>query len=178
MPVTPDELYAVLRTLEIDYQLHQHPPLHTVAESRELRGEIPGAHCKSLFLKDHKGKLYLVVCLEHRRLDMKRLTTQIGAGKLSFGRAELLAEVLGVQPGAVTPFALWNDREAQRVRVALDAEMMQTEFLNYHPLHNEATVTISRESFERFLAACGHPLTRLEFGEAPSMEERSHGHHD
>ena len=54
MPVTPDELYAVLRTLEIDY------PLHTVAESRELQGEIPGAHCKSLFLKNRRGALHLV----------------------------------------------------------------------------------------------------------------------
>ena len=60
MPVTPDELYAVLHTLEIDYPLHQHPPLHTVAESRGLRGEIPGAHCKSLFSEEPQGSLHLV----------------------------------------------------------------------------------------------------------------------
>ena len=55
MPVTPDELYAALHTLEIDYPLHRHPPLHTVAESRGLRGEIPGAHCKSLFSEEPQG---------------------------------------------------------------------------------------------------------------------------
>ena len=163
MSASPEDLYALLGTLRIDFEVHEHPPLHTVQESQQLRGRIPGAHCKSLFLKDRKGQLFLVVCLESRRLDMKWLQGVLGCARLSFGRPELLLDTLGVLPGAVTPFALMNDREARRIRVGLDSEMMRARFLNYHPLHNEATITLSREGFERFLAECGHQTIAVEF---------------
>ena len=167
MPATPEDLYAFLRELGIAYQLHRHPPMHTVADSRQLRGRLPGAHCKSLFLKDRKGQLYLVVCREHRRLDMKWLQRAAGSARLSFARPELLYAVLGVRPGAVTPFALVNDREHRRVRVLLDRDMMRAARLNYHPLHNEATVGLAREDFERFIAACGHDVAEVEFPADP-----------
>ncbi len=171
MPASPEDLYEMLRELGIPFGIHEHPPFHTVEESRHLRGRIPGAHCKTLFLKDRKDALFLVVCLEHRRLDMKWLQGVIGSARLSFGRPELLMETLGVRPGAVTPFALINDRESQRVQVVLDREMMRTPILNYHPLHNEATVTLAREDFERFLAACGHESVTIDFENSPNVME-------
>ena len=173
MPISPDELFAVLERLEVAYDKHDHPPLFTVEDSRELRGQIPGAHCKSLFLRDRKHRFYLVVCLEHRRLDMKRLAARIDADRLSFARSEQLFEILGVRPGAVTPLALWNDREAHRVSVVLDSAMMKEERLNYHPLHNEATLTIGREGFERFLDACGHRLQLVGLDERAAAEKGS-----
>ena len=45
-------------------QTREHAPVFTVEEAQALRGEIPGGHCKNLFLKDEKGALYLIVCLE------------------------------------------------------------------------------------------------------------------
>lgn len=171
MPATPDDLYAMFQELGIEYTEHRHPPLYTVAESKELRGTIPGAHCKSLFLKDRKGTLYLVVCLEHRRLDMKLLAHQLGATRLSFGKAELMWELLGVRPGAVTPFALINDRDSHRIDVVLDEEMMDSNLLNYHPLHNEATVTVTADGFVDFLRACGHNVRRLSFAEHVTEEQ-------
>ena len=98
MPISPDELFAVLERLEVAYDKHDHPPLFTVEDSRELRGQIPGAHCKSLFLRDRKHRFYLVVCLEHRRLDMKRLAARIDADRLSFARSEQLFESSACAP--------------------------------------------------------------------------------
>jgi Ala-tRNA(Pro) deacylase len=155
MPATPDQLFARLAELGIAATTHRHPPLFTVEESRRLRGAIPGGHCKSLFLKDKKGQLWLVVRLEDRRLDLKRLDRLIGSARLSFGQPELLEAALGVTPGAVTPFALINDRE-RRVRVVLDRAMLALELLNYHPLENTATTTIRSADLLRFIAACGH----------------------
>ncbi len=168
-PASAEDLYAFLREIGVDYQVYQHPPLHTVEESRHLRGAIPGAHCKSLFLKDRGGGLYLTVCLEDRRLDMKRLAAQLDAGRLSFASPELLWEALGVRPGAVTPFALINDRDGHRVKLVLDRRMLEADVLNYHPLHNEATVAINREGLERFLDACGHGRAVVDF-DAPDQE--------
>lgn len=155
MPATPDELFRRLDALGIRHATHRHPPLHTVAESVDLRGSLPGGHCKSLFLRDRKGGLWLVVALEDRRVDLKALADRLGAPRFSFASPALLLEVLGVRPGSVTPFALMNDRE-HRVRVVLEAEMLALDPLNYHPLVNTATTAIAPGDLQRFIADCGH----------------------
>lgn len=154
-PPAPERLFAFLDALGIDHSTVRHPPAFTVEQGNAVWGEIPGIHCKNLFLKDAKGKLWLVVAPADKRIDLKRLPERIGSARLSFGSAELLGAVLGVSPGSVTPFALINDT-AHRVTVVLDKGMMEEPLLNYHPLTNEATTTIKNEDFHRFLKACGH----------------------
>jgi len=131
-----------------------------------LRGRLPGGHCKSLFLKDKKGGLWLVVALEERQIDLKRLAVSLAAPRFSFGNAELLYQVLGVKPGSVTPFALANDaapdnapenaNRAHRVTVVLDRAMLAHDPLNYHPLENDRTTAIAPSDLLRFIAWCGH----------------------
>jgi Ala-tRNA(Pro) deacylase len=154
-PATRSELFARLDELGIATRTLDHEAVFTVAESSRLERELPGGHTKNLFLKDKKGRLFLVVALGSANIDLKRLHKTLGCDRLSFGRAELLAEVLGVPAGSVTPFALINDA-ARRVTVILDADMMRHERLNYHPLENTATTNIAREDLVRFIRACGH----------------------
>ena len=131
MPITPDQLFAALDALGIKHSTVKHPPLFTVEQSRALRGQIPGGHTKNLFLRDKKHALYLVVALEDAEIDLKGLHRLLGAsGRFSFGSADLLAEVWGVVPGAVTPFGAINDT-GTRVTVVLDAAMMEHATLNY-----------------------------------------------
>ena len=154
-PLTPEELFARLDALGIAYKTYTHPPVFTVAEAVALRGELPGGHCKSLFLKDKKAGLWLVVALEERRVDLKRLADALAAPRFSFGNADLLYEALGVRPGSVTPFALINDRD-HRVRVVLDKGMLAHDPLNYHPLENDRTTAIAPADLLRFIDRCGH----------------------
>jgi Ala-tRNA(Pro) deacylase len=157
MPATPDDLFAFLDRLGIAHATVTHPPLFTVEESRALRGMIPGGHSKNLFLRDKKGALFLVSTLEDAAIELKSLHRLLGAnGRFSFGSAELLRETLGIEPGAVTPFAALNDT-AGRVTVVLDSAMMQHAAINFHPLRNTMTTTIARDDLVRFLAATGHP---------------------
>jgi len=157
MPATPDDLFAFLDQLGIAHPTVTHAPVFTVEEARALRGEVPGAHTKNLFLKDKKDALYLVVALEDAAIELKSLHRLIGAsGRFSFGSAELMGATLGIEPGAVTPFAAINDT-AGRVSVVLDAAMMRHALLNYHPLRNSMTTSIGRDDLLRFLAATGHP---------------------
>ena len=82
----------------------KHPPLFTVEQSRNLRGQIPGGHTKNLFLRDKKYAIYLVVAQEDAEIDLKGLHRQLGAnGRFSFGSADLMREVLGVEPGVGHP---------------------------------------------------------------------------
>ena len=156
MPTTPDQLFAYLDGLGIAHATVKHPPLFTVEQSRALRGTIPGGHTKNLFLRDKKYELYLVVALEDAEIELKGLHRQLGAtGRFSFGSSDLLREVLGVEPGAVTPFGAINDKDG-RVTVVLDAAMMEHATLNYHPLVNTMTTSIKREYLVKFLAATGH----------------------
>lgn len=155
MPATKQQLLARLDQLGIEAVTRDHPPVYTVDEARALRGDIPGGHCKNLFLKDKKGQLWLVVCLEDAVIDLKTLPDRIGAARISFGKAELLQEVLGVEPGSVTPFALINDLEHQ-VNVVLDKKMMECDLVSYHPLVNTATTTIKPADLQRFIESCGH----------------------
>jgi Ala-tRNA(Pro) deacylase len=162
MHATPEDLMARLEELGIETQTHGHPPLFTVEDSKALRGELPGGHCKSLFLKDKKGALFLVVTLEDRAVDLKWLRRRLGVKTLSFARPELLMEVLGVIPGAVTPFAVINDTGG-RVTVCLDRAMLERAPLNYHPLTNEATTAIAPAGLTAFLDACGHAPRMIDF---------------
>ena len=118
-------------------------------------GKFPGGHCKNLFLKDKKGQVALVVVLEDAQIDLKALGPRIGIGKVSFGKPELLMDLLGVEPGGVSPFGLINDHE-QKVKVVLDERMMASELLNYHPLTNAATTTIAARDLLTFIRSCGH----------------------
>jgi Ala-tRNA(Pro) deacylase len=153
--MTPEELFARLDALGIAHCTYSHPPVFTVAEAVALRGELPGGHCKSLFLKDKKGGFWLAVMLEERRTDLKKLAARLGAPRFSFGGAADLHRLLGVRPGSVTPFALPNDIQ-HLVTPALDREMLERDPLNYHPLENDRTTAISPADLLRFIAASRH----------------------
>jgi Ala-tRNA(Pro) deacylase len=158
---TDKELYALLAELGIETKVTHHPPVFTVDESKRLRGEIEGGHAKNLLLRNKKGELWLVVALESTPVDLKQLGGALGSGRLSFANPEQLGTVLGISAGAVSPFAVINDREG-KVRVALERRMLELESLNFHPLRNDATVTIRSRDLIRFLEACGHPASEVD----------------
>jgi Ala-tRNA(Pro) deacylase len=160
------ELFEFFQELGIDTTTHRHEALHTVEQSQELRGDLPGGHCKSLFLKDKKAQLWLVVALEDSEVNLKKLHKQIGAARLSFGNSDLMWQVLGVRPGSVTPFALINDQQKQ-VNIVLDQAMLAHDLLNYHPLHNEATTAIATTDLRRFIKATGHQMQETDLTVVP-----------
>ncbi len=166
---TPEELFARLATLGIATETHSHRPVFTVDESRDLRGSLPGAHCKTLFLRDKKGAMFLCVVEETRRLDMRALSDLLGSGRFSFASPERLGAHLGIEPGAVTPFALINDRTAAIVPI-LDTDVMAAPLANFHPLVNDRTTAIRPADLVRFIEACGHAPRIVDLG--PATAER------
>lgn len=156
-PLDRAGLLAHLADLGIATRTHDHPAVFTVAESRDIKAAIPGAHSKNLFLKDKKDNVFLVVAEGDAAIDLKKIHEKIGAsGRVTFGKPELLWQLLGVIPGSVTPFGVVNDRD-RVVSVVLDAAMMEHAMLNFHPLENTATTSIDRADLVRFLEATGHP---------------------
>jgi Ala-tRNA(Pro) deacylase len=161
-PATPIQLLAYLAQLGIETRTVTHPAVFTVDEAKRLRGKLPGAHSKSLFLRNKKGRMWLVVALEDRPIDLKALGERLDAGRLSFGSPERLMRSLGVIPGAVTPFGAINDPD-QKVQIVLDSSMLEGPLLNFHPLDNTQTTAISPEGLVQFLEATGHAPQLVEF---------------
>lgn len=156
-PLDENGLFARFQELGIAFENREHPPLHTVSESQALRGTIPGAHVKNLFLRDKKRRFFLVTVGEERAVDLRELRHAIGArGNLSFGDADALRGMLGVLPGAVTPFAVANDPE-NLVTMVLERALAGAERVSAHPLRNDMTTTLAAADLVRFLEAEGHP---------------------
>jgi Ala-tRNA(Pro) deacylase len=156
LPTSPETLLARLDVLGIPNRTVSHPPVFTVDDAKALRGSLPGGHCKNLFLKDAKDRLWLVVALEDTPVDLKRLPATIGSARVSFGRPDLLWAVLGVRPGSVTPFAAINDT-AGRVTVVVERALLAHDPVNCHPLVNDRTTSVAAEGLVAFLTDTGHP---------------------
>lgn len=164
------DLFDFLKGLGISITTHEHEAVFTVSESHKIKENLPGGHTKNLFLKDKKGNLVLVVCLNDTEVDLKSFHKKYDVGRVSFGNAELLWEHLGVRPGSVTPFSLINDRKTHNVRLVLDHNLMQYDLLNFHPLENTATSAISRDALLTFFAATGHEPSILQLEKPQSTE--------
>ena len=139
-------LIRLLDENNIHYVLYFHPPLFTVDDSKKLRGNINGAHTKNLFLKNKKNNFYLFSCLESTKIDLKLLKEKLCLGNFSFASEKYLIELLGVKPGAVTPFGLLNDIE-KKIKFFFDIKLNNYSTFNFHPLINTATINIKKESF-------------------------------
>jgi len=148
-------LFERFKNLNIETTTTDHDAAFTVEEAQHLRGSIEGGHYKNLFLKDKKGQIWLIVCLEDALINLKTAPKKIGSARLSFGKAELMADILGLSPGSVTPFGLINDKNIQ-VNVILEKSMMKESLLNFHPLINTATTTIKSQDLLKFIDSCGH----------------------
>jgi len=151
-PATPADLYAFLDAQGIAHRTLEHEAVFRVEEGLEIKAALPGGHTKNLFLKDHKGQIWLICALGETQIDLKRLPPVIGSARLSFGSADLLYAVLGVRPGSVTLFSVINDAGRQ-VKLVLDADLLKPEPINFHPLTNTATTAVSQEGLRRFLQA-------------------------
>lgn len=167
IPTSPDQLLARLAELGIAVKTMDHDPVFTVEESQHLRGELPGAHIKNLFLRNRKEEMWLVTVEEDRRIDLKALGQKLtgatgGDAKLSFGSADRLMQYLGVVPGAVTPFAIINDK-AGKVKMVLDKHLTEVSPVNAHPLVNFKSTAITPQDLIRFLEAEGHKPQILDF---------------
>ena len=156
-PEAREHLFRFLDDLGIAFAVHDHAPVFTVAEAKDLRDDIPGGHTKNLFLKDKKDNYFLVSLEEDAQVDLKTIHHLIGArSRVSFGSPEKLLEYLGVAPGSVTLLGALNDT-GRRVAVVIDEALMRHEVVNMHPLRNDATVSMAREDLLSFLDAAGHP---------------------
>ena len=156
-----DDLIRILNDNGFEYFVEKHAPLFTVEDSKSLRGQIEGAHSKNLFLKDAKANFFLISIEESASIDLKKTMQQIQSKKLSFAKPEYLQDILGIEPGSVSPFALLNDTKKQ-VKFYLDRSFLDSETVNFHPLINTATVNISPQNLIELIEKYHNPVNYID----------------
>lgn len=168
----PQRLFDLINDLSIRVTSPLPYPVHrTVEEGKKLRGDMAGTFTKNLLLKDKKRRLYLLAAHEDRLIDLKTLHQSIGAsGRVGFASADQMIELLGVQPGALTPFAIMNDRQGA-VDVVLDASLMNAEQLNFHPMVQDLSVGISPGDLVRFIEGCGRKPRVVDLSDSSERDQ-------
>jgi len=162
MPDIRKPLFDLLDKLGIVHTTHEHEAIFTVEQGAHIKAALPGGHTKNLFLKDKSGTLFLVCALGETKIPVNQLHKVLGCKRLSFGKPDLMQDVLGVTPGSVTVFAIMNDRE-NRVGLVLDKALFNHDLVNFHPLENTATTAFAARDLEVFAKATGHEPVILDF---------------
>ena len=157
MPTSPEALLKHLDNLDIDYELHHHEAVFTVAEAEKVDGQIMAHHTRNMFLRTKKKKNYLVTLSHDTPVDLKKLENLIDAKRFSFGSSDRLMEILGVYPGSVTPLSAINAKPDDII-VILEEKMMQADCVAFHPLINTMTVTLSPPDLLKFMDDLGHEV--------------------
>lgn len=164
-------LLAWMADNDLAQTTHDHPAVFRVEEGLELKAGLPGLHTKNLFLKDKKGRLWLISAAQDTVIDLNRVPALIGAppgtGRFSFASEELMYETLGVRPGSVTALGLINDAE-RLITFVLDRRLHEAAIVNFHPLTNTATTALNQAGFRRFLTLLDREPIVADFSPPPS----------
>ncbi|NPD44833.1 prolyl-tRNA synthetase associated domain-containing protein [Lentimicrobium sp. S6] len=151
-----NKVFEVLKELNIECELHEHPPTPTIEEAVKYWGQMKSTHCKNLFFRNHKGNKHYLVIFEHQQqLMIRDLEQKLKQGKLSFASEKRMSKYLGVKPGSVSLFGLINDND-NHVYVFFDKNLLNSEFLSFHPNDNTASLKISQSDFQKFLIWSGN----------------------
>lgn len=164
LAATPEQVFAVLEEHGIDHQTTTHKPLYTVEDAKSIDYEEPGAHTKNLFLRNKKGRMFLVVVEPDHKVDLRGLKglLQLPGGQIAFASTERLAQYLGVVPGSVSPLAIINDHAA-KVQVYFQNTLLEHEWIYLHPCRNTHSTRLRTADLLRVLDAWEHPVTSLDF---------------
>lgn len=145
------KVFDTLDALSISYEVHYHPPIPTIETAMEHWKVLESTHCKNIFLRNHKGnKHYLVIFHFSKMLNISDLEKRLKQGKLSFASEQRMEKYLDIKPGSVSPFGIIND-DTKHVYLFIDANLLKSQKLSFHPNDNTATVVISKNDFLKFL---------------------------
>ncbi|MES2259450.1 MAG: prolyl-tRNA synthetase associated domain-containing protein [Pseudomonadota bacterium] len=151
-----DGLMDLLERAGWDGDMVEHVAVYTIDEALAAVPHLDGIKTKNVFIRDAKGTRHLLLIVPHdKRIDLPELARHLPSSKLSMGSAQRLELHLGVTPGAVSVFAVANDR-AGAVELIIDEAIWQAEKVQAHPLRNTATVAIAHAALEAFLENVGH----------------------
>lgn len=155
--------FQLLGSLQIPFLRIDHDPADTIEICHSVEKILGWPICKNLFLCNRQETdFYLLLIPGDKPFKTKFLSSQIGASRLSFASADHMQTLLGVTPGSVTVLALMHP-QAQKVRLLIDRELLDKEYISCHPCINTSTLKIkTQDILNRFLPYTGHDYMPVE----------------
>jgi len=143
---------------QIEFKLHEHPAVYTTEDAIVHTSHIPGLDCKNLLVKDQKDKrFFLLILPASEKADLKEFASKVGEKRLSFANSKNLVDLLGLEPGSVSPFGLINDQD-KIVELYIHKKIFDAAIIKFHPNRNTASLEISNAMFRKYLAIIGHEV--------------------
>ncbi len=164
LAATPAQVLAALAQLGIEHHTSVHRPLYTVEDAKDEHYPVPGAHTKNLFLRNKKGRMFVVVIEQDRQINLRTLRDhlQLPGGQFAFASVERMTKYLGVVPGSVTPLALFNDKGGL-VKLIFDKSLLMSEWIYVHPCRNTYTTRLRTTDLLKAMEAWEHSAQLLDF---------------
>lgn len=153
------QVYDYLEREGVWHEITEHRAVYNMAELSDIELPYPEADAKNLFVRDDKKRNYYLITVKgDKRVDLKAFRKNNGTRALSFASADDLMEIMGLIPGAVTPFGLLNDAEC-RVTLFLDRDFMgDSAFIGVHPNDNTATVWLRAKDLTELIRKHGNTV--------------------
>lgn len=146
------EVKEYLKEFEIEFQAYQHPPVYTCDEASKYASEIRGIKSKNLLIKG-KSSFYLAVIPDKDKFNFKQIS-RILKDELVLASEQELKQVLNLEPGAVSPFALIN--QSEEVILLISEQVWNSDYVSFHPNINTETLEISKTGFHKFVSSLGN----------------------
>lgn len=151
-----DIVYNTLKELKISYEYYESPRDFSSEDDGKFWKQINAERCKNLFLRNHKGNQhFLVISKYFEEFNVKILEDFFKKGKISFASEKRMDKWIKTKPGAISVFSLLNDNE-NHIRVFIDEELKDTEFVTFLPNMHNAILKISTKDFIRLLDYSGN----------------------
>ena len=157
------ETFALLERLGISYSRVEHDPANTIADCEPIEAALGVPICKNLFLCNRqKTEFYLLAMLGDKPFQTKEVSRRLEVARLSFAPSGLMEDYFGCPPGSASVLGLAYDT-AHRVRLLMDRETYEAEWIGCHPCKNDGTLRIrTRDLLDRFFPHTGHQVTVLD----------------
>lgn len=157
------EIYDMLEGKGIWHEVTEHRAVYHMAELSQMDVPYPEADAKNLFVRDDKKRNYYLITVKgDKRVDLKEFRQRNHTRPLSFASEDELMDIMGLIPGAVTPFGMLNDREL-KVKVFIARDFMDTPgVIGVHPNDNTATVWLKTGDLIRLIEEHGNQVELTE----------------
>lgn len=156
------KVFDLLNELGIPFQMVEHEPALTTEQADRFIEGIEGVRTKTLFLTNKKKRnFYLVIMDDSKRLDMNVFKDIVEEKQIKMASAETLNDKMKLQPGAVSPFGLLNNRDKD-IQVYFDQEIVSEERMSFHPNTNEKTIFVNTQDLFTVLKEIGYELHVIE----------------
>ncbi len=159
--LTKDDIHALLTERGIPFEWIEHQAVYNMEEMAAVGLPYPEADAKNLFVRDDKKRNYYLITVKgDKRVDLKEFQAANGTRRLSFASDADLMAILGLIPGAVTPFGLLNDAERKTI-FYLDEDFAAEDLIGVHPNDNTASVFLKAGEMVRIIREHGIEVRRF-----------------